>query len=221
MNVYVDFDGTIAPADPTDALFDRFADPAWRQIEERWQQGRLASRDCMQAQVEMLRATPAAIDAFLDTVEIDPHFPGFVRLCHRHGLRVAVVSDGLDRIVGPVLERAGLNLPFFANQLEWLGGDRWTLRFPYARPDCRVNMGNCKCGHRRPNATADIMVGDGRSDFCIASRCRLVLSKGALTRHCQTAGLPHRPIGDFADATRLLAAWLRQPTPIEARASAG
>jgi hypothetical protein len=26
--VYVDFDGTIAPDDPTDALFARFADPS-------------------------------------------------------------------------------------------------------------------------------------------------------------------------------------------------
>mgnify|MGYP006150539211 CR=1 FL=1 len=38
-----------------------------------------------------------------------------------------VVSDGLDRTVGAVLKRYGLALPYHANHLEWLGGDRWRL----------------------------------------------------------------------------------------------
>ena len=61
--VYVDFDGTIAPADPTDALFDRFCDPSWREIEEDWQQGRCTAQACMAKQVDLLRATPRSIDA--------------------------------------------------------------------------------------------------------------------------------------------------------------
>ena len=32
INVYVDFDGTIAPDEPTDQLFERFADPGWGKI---------------------------------------------------------------------------------------------------------------------------------------------------------------------------------------------
>jgi 2-hydroxy-3-keto-5-methylthiopentenyl-1-phosphate phosphatase len=39
-SVYVDFDGTIAPSDPTDTLFARFCDPSWRTIEREWQEGR-------------------------------------------------------------------------------------------------------------------------------------------------------------------------------------
>ena len=121
--VYVDFDGTIAPSEPTDALFDKFADPAWRQIEKDWQEGRASSRDCMERQVALLRATPERIDRFLARVEMDPMFPAFVRLCRRHGARVVVVSDGLDRVVGHVLRAAGLELPYFANWLVWKGGE--------------------------------------------------------------------------------------------------
>ena len=57
-SVYVDFDGTIAPSDPTDTVFERFCDPSWRTIEREWQEGRRTARDCMAQQVDLLRATP-------------------------------------------------------------------------------------------------------------------------------------------------------------------
>lgn len=208
INVYVDFDGTIAPDEPTDALFDRFADPSWREIEKEWQQGRMTSRDCMERQIALLRATPDEVDRFLADVTIDPDFTAFVRLCHRQDMRLVVVSDGLDRIVGTTLRGAGLSLPFYANELQWLGDDRWGLAFPHARRDCRVNMGNCKCSHRRAEPRAiDILVGDGRSDFCLAQRSDLVLAKNQLAVHCREAGVPHHRIRDFSDAIGLLASW--------------
>ena len=53
--VYVDFDGTIAPSDPTDTLFEQFCHPSWRDIEAEWQQGKRTARDCMAQQVDLLR----------------------------------------------------------------------------------------------------------------------------------------------------------------------
>ena len=216
--VYVDFDGTIAPADPTDALFERFCDPSWREIEQEWQEGRCTSQVCMAKQVDLLRATPGAIDNMIANVEIDGAFPDFVDLCRRWGLRVLVVSDGLDRVVGGVLKRAGLDLTFFANRLEWQGGDRWKLAFPYARNGCTASLGNCKCSHRASGwqRGLDITVGDGRSDFCIAERSQLVLAKERLAAHCRTKNIPHWPIDSFGDATSFLNGWL----PRNARKSA-
>jgi len=207
-DVYVDFDGTIAPCDPTDRLFDRFADPYWRVIEAEWQAGGQTSRDCMQRQVALLRATPEALDAFLAGVRIDPEFPDFVRLCAARGCNVLVVSDGLDRVVSTVLARAGLDLPFVANRLEWQGGDRWALKFPHARGDCRSRMGNCKCGHlSSDHGRLQVLVGDGRSDFCLSERSHLVLAKGRLAEHCRREASPHVAIRDFADATQFLGFW--------------
>jgi 2-hydroxy-3-keto-5-methylthiopentenyl-1-phosphate phosphatase len=208
--VYVDFDGTIAPTDPTDCVFDRFCDPAWRGIEREWQQGLRTARDCMAHQVDLLRATPEALDGLLRTFPIDPHFPGFVELCRRWRLRVVVVSDGMDRIVRHVLRAAGLELPFFANRLQWLGGERWRLDFPHARSDCAASLGNCKCGHRRQGGgrSIEVAVGDGRSDFCIARRSHLVLAKGQLAAHCRSESIPHWPIADFSEASAALAGWL-------------
>lgn len=221
-NVYVDFDGTISPEEPTDALFDRFADPAWREIEQEWQAGRLTSRECMAKQISMLRATPDQVDDHLCDVGIDPAFPEFVRLCHRNGARVVVVSDGLDKVVGSVLHAAGLDLPYFANALIWQGGDRWTVEFPFARHDCRFNMGNCKCSHASGlPRELNVLVGDGRSDFCIAQRSDVVLAKGSLATHCLEAGVDHHRILDFTDAVTAMGQWFRVRERAAVRASAG
>jgi 2-hydroxy-3-keto-5-methylthiopentenyl-1-phosphate phosphatase len=214
VDVYVDFDGTIAPTEPTDQLFERFADPSWRAIDQAWLEGRLTSWEATAQSVALLRATPEEIGAFLRTMPIDPAFPAFVDLCRRNGARVSVVSDGLDLVLRSVLGAAEIDLPCFANQLVWLGGDRWEARFPFRRTDCAFQMGNCKCAHRRrPTAALNVMVGDGRSDFCIAERCRLVIAKGSLLRRCRESGLAHLAMLNFGDACRGLARWLARQRP--------
>lgn len=207
-HVFVDFDGTISLVDTTDRLLDRFADPYWRVVEEEWKAGRIGSRECMVRQIDLVRASEAEFDAFVDQIEIDPGFHDFVRLCMDQGHDVTVVSDGLDRTVGTVLRRAGLNLPYRANRLEYLGEDRWRLRFPYSKSGCHVLAGHCKCSSLDAHpAVARIVVGDGRSDFCMAGQADLVLAKGALAEHCRNNGLRHQPFSDFKAATRLLADW--------------
>jgi 2-hydroxy-3-keto-5-methylthiopentenyl-1-phosphate phosphatase len=203
----LDFDGTVAPNDPTDRLLDRFAAPEWRDIEAEWQAGRMTSRECMARQAEMLRATPRQLSAAIRTIQIDPGFYAFLGLCRRRGVDVTIVSDGFDRVVRSVLRRAGLSVPFFANTLEWQGGDRWRLDLPHARDDCRSGAANCKCAHGALGS-ACIVVGDGRSDFCMAVRARFVIAKGALADFCRARGLAHASFRNFDDATLLLTEWL-------------
>lgn len=209
--VFVDFDGTIAPVDTTDLLLERFAAPAWRDIEEEWKAGRIGSRECMVRQIDLVRATPAAMDAFIRTVDIDRHFRSFVDLFRRLGHTLVVVSDGLDRTIRTVLDRNDINVPYFANHLQWRGDDRWRLTFPHARSDCAALSGNCKCSFAegRPSEL-NILVGDGRSDFCLAGRADLVLAKSSLLKHCRNTSLPHIAFENFSEATKLLAGWLEE-----------
>ena len=209
--MFIDFDGTIAPIDTTDLVLERFADPAWTAVEDEWKAGKIGSRECLVRQIDLVRASPQALDALLESIEIDPGFPGFVRLCRGYGFATTVVSDGLDRSVGTVLQRAGLTLPYFANHLEWLGGERWRLGFPHARNDCKALSGNCKCGFANAaNQPARILIGDGRSDFCVAHRVDLVLAKDKLIQYCREHGLAHQPFTTFAEASGLLEGWFRE-----------
>jgi 2-hydroxy-3-keto-5-methylthiopentenyl-1-phosphate phosphatase len=206
--VLVDFDGTVAPDDPTDRLLERFADPLWRVVETAWQSGQISSRECMQKQVELLRVTPEELDEEIRSIRVDPGVASFLKFCRRQGADVKIVSDGFDRVVRTTLQRARLSIPFFANRLEWQGGDRWRLGFPHGRNDCRVNGANCKCAHGDQLAGPRVVIGDGRSDFCMSTRADFVIAKGALADFCSSRGQPHATFVDFFDVTSHLVTWL-------------
>jgi 2,3-diketo-5-methylthio-1-phosphopentane phosphatase len=206
--VLLDFDGTIAPDDPTDRLLDQFADPAWRVLEAKWQAGRLTSRECMQQQAALLRATPAELDAAIGTIVLDPAFHGFVAFCRRKAIDMLIVSDGFDRVVGGALRHARLSVRYVANALEWQGGDRWRLALPHRHDGCPADAANCKCAHGTWGDRRSVVIGDGRSDFCMASRADYVIARGSLGDFCRSRGLPHASFKNFDDATRHLSAWL-------------
>src|SRR5262245_15908113 len=111
VRVFVDFDGTISVGDTTDLILERFADPSWLGVEADWVAGRIGSRECLARQIDLIRATPEALDAFARGSVIDPHFAGFAALCATHRLPLTVVSDGLDRVATAMLARAGLRPP--------------------------------------------------------------------------------------------------------------
>jgi 2,3-diketo-5-methylthio-1-phosphopentane phosphatase len=209
VRVFVDFDGTISVGDTTDLILERFADPSWLAVEADWVAGRIGSRECLARQIDLVRATPEALDAFAESSAIDPHFATFAALCAAKGLPVSVVSDGLDRVAAAMLARAGVKLPIIANHLDWLGADRWRLGFPHAREDCRAAAGHCKCTTlaAEPGGLR-VLIGDGRSDFCAAAAADLVIAKGALALYCGNHAIPFEPFVDFAGATTVLVRWL-------------
>lgn len=209
LRAFVDFDGTIALEDTTDVILERFADPDWRRVEAEWIAGAIGSRECLGRQIDLVRASPEALDEVADDVPLDPHFYDFVTLCRTHRIPVTVISDGLDRVVNRMLTAAAIDVPVLANHLEWLGRDRWKLEFPQFQAGCRTAAGNCKCAAlTKEPGTLRIVVGDGRSDFCAAHGADFILAKGALAEHCQRTGLNYCVFGSFVGATSLLADWI-------------
>ncbi|HWM47108.1 MAG TPA: MtnX-like HAD-IB family phosphatase [Xanthobacteraceae bacterium] len=209
VRVFVDFDGTISLEDTTDVVLERFADPSWQKVEADWLAGRIGSRECLRKQIDLVRATPEELDSVCESVPLDPHFPELVALCRRHRIPLAVVSDGLERLVKKMLARIGVDVPILANRLAYLGDRRWRLDFPHSADDCRAGAGHCKClALTNEPKSMRIMIGDGRSDFCAAETADLVIAKGALVEHCQANGLPYIVFGNFAGATTVLADWI-------------
>jgi 2-hydroxy-3-keto-5-methylthiopentenyl-1-phosphate phosphatase len=210
VRVLVDFDGTIVPGDVTDHIMASFAGPRWLELEAEFQAGRMGARTCMSAQVDLIRATPADIARAVNERDADPDFPEFVATCRRRGINVTVVSDGFDVAIKTMLQRYRLDLPFTANQLTWLGGDRWRLDFPNRSTTCRTEAGNCKCSRLAPAGQRTVVIGDGRSDFCVATRADFVLSKARLTEHCRTSGIRHWAIDGFADVMNRFDGWIAE-----------
>ncbi|WP_051356534.1 HAD-IB family phosphatase [Azorhizobium doebereinerae] len=202
----LDFDGTICPIDTTDFLLETFADPAWLDIEARWQAGEINSRDCLAGQVALIRARPEEIDAALAGIALDPAFADFLQAARAIGAHVSVVSDGFDRSIRTLLAAAGIDLPVACNRLVQAGADRWRAEF--GAEDATCSNGTCKCAAVQPKdglaPPRVILVGDGRSDFCLARRADFVLAKGRLATFCAAEGIAHRPISGFADARAYL-----------------
>lgn len=205
--VQCDFDGTISVVDVTDSLLERFGLAGWRELEADWEAGQIGSRECMKGQIALLDMDEAQLNAHLDTIAIDPHFPAFVAAAERAGQVVQVISDGLDRAIRHVLARHGLgHLPVIANQLVQDGPRSWKLLSPFASAACVRASGNCKCerlAEQRARQRQVLYVGDGASDFCVSGKADFVLAKARLIGYCRDHQLPHAPFTDFAEATRL------------------
>lgn len=207
-NIICDFDGTIAPTDVTDHLLERFADPAWRQIERAWQAKEINSRYCLMQQTEMLSMTARELAERLADIRIDPAFVDFVAFAQSRDCEVRVASEGYGQAIRTLLGHAGATpLPIASTYLIANGANRWVLGCPFARPDCRSAAATCKCAVAHQGATSGartLLIGDGRSDFCVAARADFVFARGALLDYCRVRHVPHTPVDNFVDAQQQL-----------------
>nr|WP_256139579.1 MtnX-like HAD-IB family phosphatase [Xanthomonas vasicola] len=211
-SVLCDFDGTIGVQDVIDSLLERFGLPGWEVLEARWQAGLIGSAECMRGQVALLDMSALQLQQHLDGLQIDPAFARFAAAVAARGLPLQIVSDGLDHPIQLLLARHALeHLPVVANRLCITEHPRqWTLQSPYQAQGC--NAGTCKCAQihsaRERAQQRVLLIGDGTSDFCGASRADYVFAKHRLIDHCRLRGIAHSPIGDFNDALALLPALL-------------
>src|SRR6185369_11128039 len=84
--LFIDFDGTISEKDVIDQILQEFADERWLEIEDQWTSGKIGSRTCLREQLALVKAAPAELDEFLDTLEIDKGFSGLLRVCRDAGI---------------------------------------------------------------------------------------------------------------------------------------
>ena len=209
----IDFDGTVAPTDTVDALLERFADPEWRRIEERWVAGEINSQECMAAQLALVRGSRAGLEEFLQAVVVDRSFLEFVREVSPYA-HLAIVSDGLDHPIRHALRKIGLAIPIFANRLLFRD-DGLALSFPYGDAACSVKSGVCKCAVARAidagRGLRTVLIGDGHSDRCIARCVDSVFAKGSLRTFCEAENIIHTPFESFSDVLSVIRGWTARP----------
>ena len=205
---FCDFDGTVTREDVIDRVLEEFADPMWRQIEQSWVNGEMGSRDCLAIQTKLIKARKQDLLDFVEGFEIDETFIDFAKYCKSKTIEVVILSDGIDLFIKSILDRYGLkDIQVFSNGLARTNG-HFEMTFPYFRKDCSSRSGMCKCrimealsGPGRIN----ILVGDGRSDFCVATRAELTFAKSALLDFCRVEKIPHIAHSEFGE----IVDWLR------------
>jgi 2-hydroxy-3-keto-5-methylthiopentenyl-1-phosphate phosphatase len=212
--LFLDFDGTITRHDVTDLILEAFAEPQWRAIEADWEAGRMGSRDCLHAQMRLVRASRRELDDLLDSIEIDDGFGGLLEVCACNSIQVHIVSEGFDYCIRRILARSAELTPLLrgvricASHLE-PEGDRWRIEFPFAHHSCPHGCATCKPMVMRLLTRASaraIFVGDGLSDRYAAQHANEVFAKSRLADFCATRGIAFFPYARLAEVAAHLAA---------------
>jgi len=210
--VFCDFDGTITELDVTDGILTRFADPAWMKIEQQWVGGEIGSRQCLERQMALVRASAKDLNALIDLVRLDPHFTEFCRLLWEWAVPFYVLSDGFDYVIRRILRRAGLTSTLgngshlFASSLRINDGRVWTS-FPHPPLACEHGCATCKPSVMRSlgaGHSPSIFIGDGLSDRFAAEESDLVFAKNRLLEYCRDQGIACIPFETFADIATAL-----------------
>ncbi|ENU79738.1 hypothetical protein F975_02367 [Acinetobacter sp. ANC 3789] len=200
-HILCDFDGTISLNDTTDQLLETFAKPGWVEIEQEWEQGKIGSKICMQRQIELLDMSKNELYQCLDNIEIDTGFIDFVNMTTAHKIPLTIVSDGMDVVIKYILKKYDLaHLPIIANHLVQVSERNWKLEFPNTNPRCISQSGTCKCKVAEQHFQEQIiLIGDGRSDFCLAETADYVFAKKSLINHCIGKSIEHTAFKSFIE----------------------
>jgi 2-hydroxy-3-keto-5-methylthiopentenyl-1-phosphate phosphatase len=204
---FCDFDGTITKEDVIDGILEEFADPLWMDIEQSWVNGEIGSRECLAMQTKLIRAKEHDLFNFVERIPIDETFVNFARYCEREAVEIFILSDGIDLAIKSILNRYGLNdIRVFSNSLVRTNG-YFEMTFPYLQEDCISKSGVCKCKIMEELSSPlglNILVGDGRSDFCIAHKTDLTFAKSELLDFCRVEKIPHIEHREFGDIMKWL-----------------
>lgn len=205
--VFLDFDNTITTRDVFDDMLLRFSkDESWKDLEERWKNKEIGSRQCLEGQIKSISVAKRALDEYLGRIELDPYFKRLVQLLRARRIKTIVLSDNFDYILSRILKKNGIrNLKIYSNKAK-LVGDRLIPQFPFTDKKCRV-CAHCKKKNLLTNVNGHSMtiyVGDGQSDICPAKYVKKVFAKEGLLDYCRQEGLSHIPYKNLREVYNYL-----------------
>jgi 2-hydroxy-3-keto-5-methylthiopentenyl-1-phosphate phosphatase len=215
--LFLDFDGTISRRDAVDAILETYADPEWLTFEAEWRESRIGSRDCLRAQMSLVRASRKQIDALLDEIGIDENLVALLEMCAMQQIPAHIISDGFDYCIRRILSGANKRIAAFlrggrvcAAHLE-SRGHLWRTEFPFFHQTCGHGCATCKPSVMRllnkTNAPA-IFVGDGLSDRYAVESADLVFAKDGLAKYCSANSILHTRYQNLGEVAAHIDRWL-------------
>jgi len=206
--VQCDFDGTVTVEDMGFYLLDTFAGKEWRKWLKLYRSDRITVGEFNSRAFATVRAAKEKLlEATLGHVKLRKGFPEMVGYCREKGLRLAVVSNGLDFYITSILADAGLgDVEAYAARTWFRPGG---LEVKYIGPDGTPLDRDFKAAYTRlflKEGYRVVYVGDGPSDINPASLSQHIFARSGLLEYYQEKRLPCQPFEDFHDVIRELAA---------------
>jgi alpha-galactosidase len=207
--VFCDFDGTFAVQDVGSTLARRYAGARRPALWARYERGELTAWEYNLELLDGIGIPEAALEAFLQTVELDPGARDLLAWCGDHDVPFRVLSDGFDRNLDRLQEIHEVRFDYDANGLRYEEG-RWRIRAVWPDPTCACGTGTCKRGRLRAYRDANptsllVHIGNGRvSDLCAAEAADLVFAKDTLAAELARCGRPFEPFETLHDVIPVL-----------------
>lgn len=186
---FSDFDGTITKEDTLNKFLQLYAYPEWIDVENKWLNGEIGSKECIEKQMQMFpQINDKIINDFVNSIEIDETFPDFLNYLKSENIDFYIVSDGFDLLIEKILKKYNLkDIKIFSNKLKLVNG-KFETEFPNYNPNCKRQSGVCKCNVLNKNKIVTkrvLYAGDGLSDFCVSSKVDILFAKGSLLEYCK------------------------------------
>lgn len=206
--IFCDFDGTITRKDSGDEFFRAFGQ--FETLHSALMEGKYSVKEyytkiCSTLQI----SSPEAIQSFSENCEIDAYFSQFLEFVNSKNWACAIVSDGFDAYIKPIMSRFEFNdMNISCNELKQddNSGD-WFPIFPNADERCTCFCASCKMkvvlGSSHPDDLI-VYIGDGLSDTCPVHVADMVFAKGSLASYCNQHGIVHHNWNSFFDILTVL-----------------
>ena len=208
IKIFIDFDGTITREDVGDALFETFGGKQCLEFIRLYREEKLSAVECFRRESNACGLVDkAALNAFLDSREIDSTFASFIGFCGTKGFACTIVSDGMDHYIQRILNRHGLgHVPFLANTLDLVPAeDSQKVRLDPSFPHTDEACDRCACCKRNHmlSLTGDndvlVYIGEGYSDRCPARYADIVFAKDELLKYCRQENIPYFEYRTFGE----------------------
>ena len=114
--VLTDFDDTAALQNVAELLLNRFGDPTWKDVRQRFRSGELDLKEYQEITFRNIKADRATMRSYVQAnARLRPYFRELWLHCQRNGFPMAVVSQGLDFYIDALLRREGFgSVPVYA-----------------------------------------------------------------------------------------------------------
>ena len=213
--VQCDFDGTVTEEDVSFMLLDAFSDGNWRQLFEEYCQGKMTvGRFNTEAFARVKADRQTMLEAIKDKVKVRAGFPGLAAYCRRKGVRLVIVSNGLDFYIQAILRDINVKgIEVFAAETRFHPEG---LRVRYIGPAGKHVDDKFKetcVDHFLNKGYQVVYIGNGISDISPAKKCRHIFAVGDLLAHCNKTNLDFSPFEHFDEVVKWLELWQAEESP--------
>jgi 2-hydroxy-3-keto-5-methylthiopentenyl-1-phosphate phosphatase len=202
--VQCDFDGTVTEEDISFLLLDIFAQGDWRRLLRDYREHVISVGEFNTSAFSMVKADKDRLLGALEgRVNVRAGFQEMVNYCLRQGVRLVIVSNGLDFYIGAVLKSLGLaDIQVHAAQASFHPEG---MKVQYVGPDGKRLEDGFKEAYIQSFLELGyrvIYIGNGDSDVAPAKFAHQVFATGDLLAYSKKNNLHCRPFEDFRDVVK-------------------